>query len=94
MSQVRIVEQNYFEFFNALRAASDNGSKIEPRDKQGWKSWVIEHRIQEAAFKSLADKKYEGMVPVIINEDGAWGGYYMYTTDEEAVLKWVREDGD
>ena len=34
MSQVRIVEQNYFEFFNALRAASDNGSKIEPRDKE------------------------------------------------------------
>ena len=90
MSQVRIVEQNYFEFSNALRAASDRGNKLEPHDKVDWKAWVNEHRIQEAAFKSLADKKYEGMKPVIINEDGAWGGYYMYTTDEEAVLKWVR----
>ena len=94
MSQVRIVDQNYFEFFNALRAASDKGNKIEPRDKENWKAWVNEHRIQEAAFKSLADKKYEGMTPVIINEDGPWGGYYMYTTDEEAVLKWVRDNSD
>ena len=91
MSQVRIVEQNYFEFTNALRSASDRGNKLEPSAKTEWKAWVTEHRIQEAAFKSLADKKYEGMTPVIIDEDGPWQGYYMYTTDEEAVLKWVRE---
>lgn len=91
MSQVRIVEQNYFEFTNALRSASDRGNKLEPRDKDTWKAWVRENRIQEAAFKSLADKKYEGMQPVIIDDDSDWRGYYMYTTDEEAVLKWVRE---
>ena len=91
MSQVRIVEQNYFEFTNALRSASDQGSKLEPRDKDAWKAWVRENRIQEAAFKSLADKKYEGMQPVIIDDESDWRGYYMYTTDEEAVLKWVRE---
>ena len=50
-----------------------------------------EHKIQEAAFMSLAGKKYEGMQPVIIDNDGPWRGYYLYTTDEEAVLKWVRE---
>jgi hypothetical protein len=94
MSQVRIVEQNYFEFTNALRSASDKGNKLEPNAKAEWKAWVTEHRIQEAAFKSLADKKYEGMKPVVINEEGEWGGYYMYTTDEEAVLKWVRENND
>ena len=91
MSQVRIVEQNYFEFQNALRSASDRGEKLEPRDKDAWKEWVRANRIQEAAFKSLADKKYEGMTPVIINDDGPWQGYYMYTTEEEAVLKWVRD---
>jgi hypothetical protein len=91
MSQVRIVEQNYFEFSAALRAAADAGTRIEPRDKDRWKDYVREHRIQEAAFKSLADKKYEGMKPVIIADDSQWQGYYLYTTDEEAVLKWVRE---
>jgi len=91
MSQVRIVEQNYFEFSAALRSAADAGNRIEPQDKERWKEFVREHRIQEAAFKSLADKKYEGMKPVIIADDGPWRGYYLYTTDEEAVLKWVRE---
>ncbi|MDJ0908246.1 MAG: hypothetical protein QNI99_03565 [Woeseiaceae bacterium] len=91
MSQVRIVEQNYFEFTNALRSASDRGQKLEPSNKDAWKAWVRANRIQEAAFKSVANKKYEGMQPVIIDDDGPWQGYYMYTTDEEAVLKWVRE---
>ena len=92
MSQVRIIEQNYFEFTAALRSAADRGNRLEPRDKDRWKEYVRENHVQEAAFKSLADKKYEGMIPVIINEDGQWRGYYLYTTSEEAVLKWVREE--
>ena len=91
MSQVRIVDQNYFEFSVALRDAASKGTRIEPRDKEKWKAWVAENRIQEAAFRSLAGKKYENMQPVIIDEDGPWNGYYLYTTEEEAVLKWVRE---
>jgi hypothetical protein len=91
MSQVRIVEQNYYEFSAALRDAADAGNRIEPHEKERWKAFVRENRIQEAAFKSLASKKYEGMKPVIIADDGPWQGYYLYTTDEEAVLKWVRE---
>ena len=91
MSQVRIVDQNYFEFTVALRAAADKGKRIEPRDKEKWKAYVKENRIQEAAFKSLASKKYEEMTPVVIDDDTSWNGYYLYTSGEEAVLKWVRE---
>ena len=91
MSQVRIVEQNYFEFTAALRSAADNGKRVEPKEKERWKTFVRENRIQEAAFKSLADKKYEGMQAVIIDEEGPWHGYYLYTCSEEACLKWVRE---
>lgn len=91
MSRLRIVEQNYFEFQSALREAGDNGERIEPGDKDKWKAFVTENRIQEAAFKSLANKKFEEMTPVIINTDGPWKGYYLYTTTEEACLKWVRE---
>ena len=92
MSQVRIVEQNYFEFTVALRTATDSGNKLEPRDKDAWKQYVRENHVQEAAFKSLANKKYEGMTPVVIADGSDWQGYYMYTTSEEAVLKWVREE--
>ncbi len=91
MSQIRIVEQNYFEFSAALRDATDTGNKIEPHDKTRWKEFVKENRIQEAAFKSLANKKFEEMKPVIIDDGSAWSGYYLYTTVEEACLKWVRE---
>jgi hypothetical protein len=52
---------------------------------------VRANKIQEAAFKSIAEKKYEGMQSVIIDEDGPWHGYYLYTTAEEACLKWVRD---
>ena len=92
MSRVRIVEKNYSEFSNALRSASDEGRKLEPVDKAKWKEFVTEHRIQEAAFRSVANKKYEGMKAVVIKDDDRWSGYYMYTTDEEAVLKWERDD--
>ena len=91
MSQVRIVEQNFFEFSAALRTAADSGCRIEPQDKDRWKEYVKENRIQEAAFRSLASKKYEDMRPVVIDDETPWQGYYLYTTSEEAVLKWVRE---
>ena len=91
MSQVRIVEQNYFEFTAALRTAADKGCRIEPREKDRWKEYVKENRIQEAAFRSLANKKYEEMKPVVIDDESPWQGYYLYTISEEAVLKWVRE---
>lgn len=91
MTRLRIVEQNYFEFQTALRVAGDNGERIEPKEKERWKAFVAENRIQEAAFRSLAEKKFEGMKAVIIETEGPWKGYYLYTTSEEAVLKWVRE---
>lgn len=92
MSRVRIVEKNYSEFTSALQAATDSGRKLEAVDKARWKDFVTENHIQEAAFRSIANKKYEGMKAVVIEEDSMWGGYYMYTTDEEAVLKWERDD--
>lgn len=91
MSRVRIVEKNYSEFMSALRAAADTGRKLEPVDKEAWKEFITENRIQEAAFRSIANKKYEGMKPIVIQDDDRWSGYYMYTTDEEAVLKWERD---
>jgi len=91
MSQIRIVEQNFFEFMAALRAAGDAGTRIEPRDKERWKTFVKANKIQEAAFRSMADKKYEGVSAVVIDDDSEWAGYYLFTASEEACLKWVRD---
>jgi hypothetical protein len=36
---------------------------------------------------------YEGLEPVIIDGEAGfeWRGYYLFSADEEAVLKWVRD---
>jgi hypothetical protein len=92
MGRPKIVEQNYFEFKVALGEAVDKGTRLEPKQKEQWRAWVKEHRIKEAAFRSLADGRFEGIAAVIIDDDGPWGGYYLFSADEEACLKWTRED--
>lgn len=91
MPRPSIVEQNYFEFKRALQHATDRGQRLEKTEKKRWKSWVRENRIQEAAFRSLAAGKFDDPSMVIIDAEGPWGGYYVYTTTEEICLKWTRE---
>jgi hypothetical protein len=93
MARPKIVDLDYFLFRKALRKAIDSGSRIDRADKTRWKTWVQENHIKEAAFQSFAKRMYEGLEPVIIDGDPdyEWRGYYLFSTDEEAVLKWVRE---
>lgn len=88
MARPRIVDVDYFQFRKALQRAIDNGQRISESDKQRWLSWVRQHGVREAAFRSFAAGKYEGLEPVIIDADGAWRGYYLFSTQEEACLKW------
>ncbi len=90
MPRPSILEQNYFEFKLALKKATDAGSRIEKTEKVRWKTWVRANKIQEAAFKSMASGKFDEARTVIIDEEGPWGGYYIYTTAEEVCLKWTR----
>ena len=93
MARPKIVDLDYFQFQRELRRAIDNGTRIDRGDKERWKDWVHENHIKEAAFRSFAKRMYEGLEPVIIDgePDYKWRGYYLFSTDEEAVLKWVRE---
>jgi len=91
MARPRIVEIDYYQFQQALRRAIDNGTRIDVSETERWKAWVKEHRIKEASFKSFGAGMYEGLQPVIIDQDDEWGGYYMYSTAEEVVLRWTRD---
>ena len=91
MARPRIVDMDYFLFQRELRKAIDSGNRIDPSDKQRWSEWVKANHIKEAAFRSFAKGKYEGLEPVIIDGDGKWRGYYLVSKDEEAVLKWERQ---
>lgn len=94
MARPRIVEVDYFGFQQALRRATDAGERIDPLDKARWSSWVREHRVKEAAFKSFGQGRYEDLEPVIIDSEGQWRGYYLVSKSEEACLKWERDAAD
>lgn len=90
MARPSIVDIDYFQFQRALRRAIDSGNRIDRSDTDRWSKWVRENHVKEAAFRSFAQGRYEGLEPVIIDDDSDWAGYYLFSTDEEAVLKWER----
>jgi hypothetical protein len=92
MARPRIVEVDYFGFQQALRRATDSGNRIEQTDKPRWNAWVRANGVKEAAFKSFGEGKFDGLVPVILDGDAQWRGYYLVSTSEEACLKWERDD--
>jgi hypothetical protein len=92
MVRPRIVDVDYQEFLGALRRASEAGQRIDAADKLRWAAWVKNNHMREAAFKSVGKSRIEGLQPVIIDDAGEWGGYYLYSKEEEACLKWVRGD--
>ncbi len=91
MARPRIVEKDYYQFQQALQRAVDTGNRIDVSEEKRWKEWVKEHRVKEASFKSFGAGMYEGLEPVIINQNDEWGGYYMFSKAEEVVLTWVRD---
>lgn len=93
MARPKIVDLDYFQFKRALGLAIDKGNRIDRSDKERWSEWVRENQIKEAAFRSFSARIYENLEPVIIDGDAdyEWRGYYLFSTDEEAVLKWVRD---
>lgn len=93
MARPKIVDLDYFQFQKALRRAIDTGLRIDRADKQRWSQWVRENHIKEAAFRSFSKRMYEGLEAVIIDGEPGdeWRGYYLYSADEEAVLRWERQ---
>lgn len=90
MARPRIVDVDYYLFQRALRKAIDSGLRIDKADKDRWLSWVRENHVKEAAFMTFGQGKYEGLEPVIIDGDSEWRGYYLFSIQEEACLKWDR----
>jgi hypothetical protein len=90
MARPTIVDVDYYQFQAALRRAIDTGERIDRTDKKRWADWVRENHIKEGAFRSFANGKYQGLEPVIIDNNGEWRGYYLFSVEEEACLKWER----
>lgn len=92
MQRPRIVQVDYHEFIAALRRASDKAGRIDPSDKTRWIDWVKAGNVKEAAFRSVGNNQFDGLVPVIIDDGSEWAGYYLYSAREEACLKWTVDE--
>ena len=95
MAKPRIYQVDFFDFQVALRTAIDAGHRIDKADKKKWKAYVRANSVPEAAMR----KRAEGMAlggqfqVVIINDEGDWEGYYVYSPDDQFCLKFsVREE--
>lgn len=92
MGRPRIVEVNYFDFKKHLRQATDVGGRIEKSQKDQWKAYLKEHKINEVAMMHWGKSRFAEVKGVILDCGNDWDGFYCYSEMEEAVLKWTREE--
>ena len=95
MNKPRIYSVYYVDFVTALRKAINDGHRIDKTEKQRWADYVRKNKIPEAAMSVHAKSMGVGgrVEPVIINDNGEWEGYYVYSKDDEFCVKFdIRED--
>lgn len=92
MSRPSAREINYFDFKEALGRASVTGTRVEPSDRARWDGYVAAHQIREAMFGNYCKGMCESLKPVIIDDNDPWGGYYLYSKDDEVCFRWERKD--
>ncbi len=91
MARPKIEEVDYHQFTRRLSKAVNNGQRLEQSDQPAWDDYVAHYGVNEVAMSSWGRSKFESVDAVIISA-GDWRGYYVYSTDEEAVLKWIEPD--
>ena len=90
MNKPRIYSVYYFDFVTALRKATNTGQRIDKREKQRWADYVRRNKIPVAAMSKHAESMQVGgrFESVIINDDGEWEGYYVYSNDDQFCVKY------
>lgn len=84
----RIKEVEFWGFKDALRRALDSGRKIEPSDKNEWRSYLRSRRMSEPMMEEFAKSRFMAFDKVIILDDPDWEGFYMYSDDDEGAIFW------
>ena len=92
MARPKIVEVDYYQFSERLRRATDAGKRLEKSDQPEWDNFVAAQNVNEVAMASWGRSKFENTTPVIINDGGSWQGYYVFSKEDEACLKWTLTD--
>ena len=91
MGRPRIVDVDYYEFRNQLSKAVASHGRVEQRDGARWTDYLRTHKVNETAMLHWGRSKFEKVEAVIIDYGSEWDGFYVYSADQEAALKWVRD---
>ena len=87
----RIVDVDYYELKNQLAKAMAANGRIERRDADRWNEYLRQHKVNEASMMHWGRSKFDEVEGVIIDCGSDWDGFYVYSVDQEAALKWVRD---
>jgi hypothetical protein len=90
MTRPTVEEVDFHLFKRALDRAIATGTRIVPREKERWASYVAAHGVREVNFQGFARSKYEGLEPVILDGTDELAGYYMWSAALERALRWRR----
>jgi hypothetical protein len=89
MSRPTVKEINYVDFKRILEQAAAAGTRVEKADASRWATYVTQNRVKEAGFLAYARSHSESLKPVIVDDAGPNGGYYLYSERDEVSLKWI-----
>jgi hypothetical protein len=85
-----MIDMEFALFMNRLKQAITNGERIEKSERKRWADYIEEHGILEVASMVHGRAISQNIVPVIIDSDDEWDGFYVYAKDEEVCLKFDR----
>ena len=91
MGRPRIVDVDYYELKNQLAKAIALNGRIQRRDTDRWNEYLRRHKVNEASMMHWGRSKFDQVEGVIIDCGSDWDGFYVYSVDQEAALKWVRD---
>jgi len=91
MAQAKVVEVDYYQLVENLKKASDVSALIEKTDKEKWKAYITENKIQDIKLEAFGKVKFMAGKPRLaaIVTGGNWDGCYVYSHEDEAAMKWV-----
>jgi hypothetical protein len=89
VNKPRIYTVYYVDFVDALQKAINAGQRIDKTEKQRWADYVRKNKIPEAAMSKRGESMCLGgrIESVIINDNGEWEGYYVYSKDDQFCVK-------
>lgn len=90
MAQARVVEVDYYQLVENMKRAFNAKGLIETTDKERWKSYITENKIQDIKLEAFGKVKFMAGKPKLaaIETGGSWDGCYVYSHEDEAALKW------